>query len=89
MRNRLWAFADHQHMVPPRDMGQNGVDVHKRKAVPQGAADDRLRVVGRTKHVERADVGRGLAVPVRVRGEDEVCKRLPQHGRKKYIKSAG
>ena len=41
------------------------------------------------KHVERADVGRGLAAPVRVRGEDEVCERLPQHGGKKYIKSAG
>ena len=43
----------------------------------------------RAKHVERTDVGRGLAASVRVRGEDEVCKRLPQHGGKKYIKSAG
>ena len=40
------------------------------------------------KHVERTDVGRGLAAPVRVRGEDEVCERLPQHGEKKYSKSA-
>ena len=68
------------------------MDVSKRNAVPHGAAEDRLRVIlrqGRTKHVERTDVGRGLAAPVRVRGEDEVCKRLPQHGEKKYIKSAG
>ena len=40
------------------------------------------------KHVERTDVGRGLAASVRVRGEDEVCKRLPQHGGNKYSKSA-
>ena len=68
------------------------MDVCERKAVPHGAAEDRLRVIlrqGRTKHVKYADVGRGLAASVRVRGEDEVCKRLPQHGEKKYIKSAG
>ena len=58
--------------------------------MPHGTADNRLRVVLRqdgAKHVERTDVGRGLAAPVRVRGEDEVCERLPQHGRKKYSKS--
>ena len=42
----------------------------------------------RAKHVERTDVGRGLAASVRVRSEDEFCKRLPQHGGKKYSKSA-
>ena len=42
----------------------------------------------RTKHVECADVGHGLAASVRVRSEDEFCKRLPQHGGKKYSKSA-
>ena len=92
MRSRLWAFADYQHTVPPRDTGQNGVGVRKRKAVPHGAANDRLRIVFRqdgAKHVECTDVGRGLAASVRVRGEDEVCKRLPQHDGKKYIKSAG
>ena len=31
---------------------------------------------------------RSLAVSARVRGEDEVCKRLPQHSESKYIKSA-
>ncbi len=39
------------------------------------------------KHVERTDVGRGLAASVRVRGEDEVCERLPQHGGDNYTKS--
>ena len=28
------------------------------------------------KHVERTDVGRGLAAPVRVRSEDELAERL-------------
>ena len=37
-------------------------------------------------HVEHADVGRGLAAPVRVRGEDEICKRLPQHDKDNYTK---
>ena len=64
------------------------MDVRKRKTVPHGTTDDWLRVVGRTKHVERTDIGRGLAASVRVRGEDEVCKRLPQHGGNKYSKSA-
>ena len=32
----------------------------------------------RAEHVERADVGRGLAASIRVRGEDEVCECLPQ-----------
>ena len=57
------------------------MDVSERKAVSHGAADDRLRIVFRqdgAKHVERTDVRRGLAVPVRVRGEDEVCERLPK-----------
>ena len=68
-----------------------GVDVRKREAVPHGAADDWLRVVFRqdgAEHVERADIGRGLAASVRVRGKNEVCKRLPQHGGNKYTKSA-
>ena len=67
------------------------MDVRKRKTVPHGTTDDRLQVVLRrdqTKHVERTDVRHGVAASVRVRGEDEVCKRLPQHGGKKYIKSA-
>ena len=67
-----------------------GVDVCERKAVPHGAADDWIRVVfrqDRAEHVERTDVGRGLAAPVRVRGEDEVCERLPQHDENKYSKS--
>ena len=54
-------------------------------------ADDWIRVVlrqNRDGHIEYTDVGRGLAAPVRVRGEDEVCKRLPQHGGNKYSKSA-
>ena len=86
------ALVDCQHVVPPRDTGQNGVDVRERKAMPHGAANDRLRIVlrqDRTKHVEYTDVGRGLAASVRIRGEDEVCKRLPQHGGNKYSKSAG
>ena len=33
------------------------------------------------------DTGHGIAVPVRVRGEDEVCKRLSLHSKIKYIKS--
>ena len=67
------------------------MDVCERKAVPHGATDDRLRIVFRqdgAKHVECTDVGRGLAASVRVRGEDEVCKRLPQHGENKYTKTA-
>ena len=71
------ALVDYQHTVPPRDTGQNGVDARKRKAMPHGAADDRLRIVFRqdgAKHVERTDVGRGLAAPVRVRREDELPK---------------
>ena len=67
------------------------MDVCERKAVPHGAANDRLRIVFRqdgAKHVECTDVGRGLAASVRVRGEDEVCKRLPQHGENKYTKTA-
>lgn len=32
----------------------------------------------RTEHVERTNVGRGLAASVRVRGEDEVRERLPE-----------
>ena len=66
------------------------MDVRKRKPVPHGTADDRRRIVFRqdgAKHVECTDVGRGLAASVRVRGEDEVCKRLPQHDEKKYSKS--
>ena len=50
--------------------------------MPHEAADDRHRVVPRqhrTRHVECADVGRGLADSGRVRGEDEACKRLPMH----------
>ena len=56
-----------------------GVDVRKREAVPHGAADDWIRVVFRqdgAKHVERADVGRGLAATIRVRREDEFAERL-------------
>ena len=67
------------------------MDVCERKAVPHGAANDRFRIVFRqdgAKHVECTDVGRGLAASVRVRGEDEGCKRLPQHGGNKYSKSA-
>ena len=59
--------------------------------MPHGATDDWIRVVvrqERAEHVERTDVGRGLAASVRVRGEDEVCKRLPQHGENKYTKTA-
>ena len=47
--------------------------------MPHGAADNRLRVVfrqDRAKHVERADVGRGLAAPVRIRRENEFAERL-------------
>ena len=50
--------------------------------MPHEVADGQLRAAPRqhrTKHVECADAGRGLAASVRVRGEDEVCKRLPQH----------
>lgn len=32
--------------------------------------------------------GKGRDTPARVRGEDGVCKRLPQHGENKYTKSA-
>ena len=49
-----------------------------------------VRVVSRedrAKHVKRTDIRRGLAAPVRVRGEDEVSERLLQHGGNKYIKS--
>ena len=61
-------LVDYQHTEHPRDTGQNGVDARKRKSVPHGTADDWLRVVDQTKHVEYTDVGRGLAAPVRVRG---------------------
>ena len=47
-----------------------------------GAADDRIRVVlrqDRAKHVERTDVGRGLAASIRVCGENEVCELFFQH----------
>jgi len=65
----------------PRADVAGAKDVRKRETVPHEAADNRLRVVFRqngTEHVERADVGRGLAAPVRVRGEDEVSERLPK-----------
>lgn len=57
------------------------MDVHKREAVPHGATDDWIRVMfrqDRAEHVERTDVGRCLAASVRVHGEDEICKRLPE-----------
>ena len=60
--------------------------------MPHRAVDDEAQVAPRedcAEHVERTDVRHGVAASVRVRGEDEVCKRLPQHGGKKYIKSAG
>ena len=58
--------------------------------MPHRAVDDGTRVVPRedwAKHVERTDIRRGLAASVRVRGEDEVYERLPQHGDDYYTKS--
>ena len=39
------------------------------------------------KNVERAGTGSRLDDPVRVRRDDEVCKRLPQHVGDNYTKS--
>ncbi len=69
----------------------DGLYVGKRKPLPHRAIDDGMRVVpreDRAKHIERTDIRRGLAAPVRVRGEDEISERLLQHGGNKYIKSA-
>ena len=44
--------------------------------------DDWLRMVHRedgAEHIHRTDIGGGLAAPVRVRCEDEICKGLLQH----------
>ena len=59
-----------------------GMAVHKREAVPHGAADDRIRVVlrqDRAEHVERTDIGRGLTAPIRIRRKNEIYERLPNH----------
>ena len=50
--------------------------------MPHGTFDDGMRIVHRedgAKHIQRTDIGRGLAASVRICGEDEVCKGLPQH----------
>ncbi len=48
-----------------------------------------MRVVpleDRARYVKRTDIGRDLNAPVRFRGEDEVCERLPQHDGDNYTK---
>ena len=65
----------------PRADVAGAKDVRKREAVPHGSTDDWIRVVLRqdgAEHVECANVGRGLAASVRVRGEDEVREGLPE-----------
>ena len=47
-----------------------------------GTVDDRPGVVRRengAEHIQRTDIGRGLAASVRICGENEVCKGLLQH----------